>query len=247
MAEFAGLDLLQRGDVPDWTDFSWLIEKFRLPEHESKLYAYGALGAEIRDICRDNAKTQDDRKRSVAILLTQALNGMYCKNAGGQNVLRRPGIALRSYGGLGATCAKRGGPILCKPEYLPARLKVKVYDLNGYPWIVLGEWVKRVGKPRSKGTIGMAAHRLACWLMHGNPPGPPGQSEQRYRRRVVCHSCDHRGCVRLRCLRWDTDQNNRADAVQRRGQRCAFSGLLKHEHSIGAEQCRHSTALLELP
>ena len=108
------------------------------------------------------------------------------------------------------------------------------------------------GGPKSRGTIGIYAHRLACWLMDGDPQTlvtvqvekpPPGA------RQVACHGCHNPACVRLACLRWRSDADNLAQSQQHDGHWCALfwrviTFVLHRDRAVQAQQRLWRVALL---
>lgn len=65
------------------------------------------------------------------------------------------------------------------------------------PSIILGECTG----PEGKRLIKIRAHRLACWLMKGNPQAQLGRGLVED---MLSQTCERRGCVRLGCLLWKT-------------------------------------------
>ena len=58
-------------------------------------------------------------------------------------------------------------------------------------------------------------------LAHAWQPDGATAIRTAHSRRVACRSCDHKACVRLACLRWDTEANNLA--VRKHGRWSAAS------------------------
>lgn len=78
---------------------------------------------------------------------------------------------------------------------------------GAYTWIWLGDFEvgfsARGRNRRLCERVGIDAHRLVCWLVHGAEPNSKS---------VVMHRCDNKRCVRPGHLQWGTQSANVSSA-----------------------------------
>ena len=75
-----------------------------------------------------------------------------------------------------------------------------------WPWTAKARSAHGYGLLKHRSGRNIVASRIACWLGHGNPPIPNAKS---------LHSCDNPPCCNPAHLRWGTQLENVADAVER--------------------------------
>ena len=199
--KFVGLDkLAYNGSTIQWEDFDEIVNFFdNLSKDKAvTIVAYKGLGTYFVQTFKDKPEwTPSDCQRYVGKKLALALNGMLKEKARhDEGDIFKPSAELRK---MGRSCI--GQHVLesghaCR---LPDDLKVSVGHAR-YPNIILGKWKG----PERHGLIEIKAHRLACWLMHGNPEARTNEKDT-----VVTHACVRNpGCVRLACLQWESQRSN---------------------------------------
>lgn len=193
---FVGLKKLEDNSKKiAWQDFDEFVTFFDNNDPTIKVVAYKGLGQDIVEAFKNNQQWDNSEfQRCVGLKLAQALNGMLKKDALGTAELKN----------VGEKCT---GQHVLRPGHanrLPASSKGSL-GKDRYLDIILGKW-KDLESSR-EGLIYIRAHRLACWLMHGNPIGEMQTGEKDM---VVTHACVRRpGCVRLACLQWGSQQSHR--------------------------------------
>ena len=91
-----------------------------------------------------------------------------------------------------------------------------------YTWVRLGTVAAREPVPHKR--VGMDAHRLVCWLVHG-PPDEAGTGADGVT--VALHSCNNKRCVKPAHLAWGTASKNvEAGSDEKKRKQDARAGVL---------------------
>lgn len=211
--EFVGLnDLADNNEIIDWDDFREIVYCFAdlTKDKDFTIIACKGLGTDFLKTFEDNPEwTPCDCQRYVGKILAEALNGMLREGAHGEDIFKSD-AELRN---VGRECTGQHVLESGDANRLPDNVKVSLGH-DRYVNIILG----RLKGPQREGPIVIRAHRLACWLMHGN--AKLGTSAKNI---VVTHACVKRpGCVRLACLQWESQKKNIEDsyAPKRRRKSC---------------------------
>ena len=202
MEPFVGLRNLKssRKRAVDWVDFGHIVYLLSLTEKEGyKVCPLKGLGQFMYDTLQANKSSWDqyEKERFVAEELIKVYNGLLTPKAYRQDIYSEDAHFRRG----GDVCI--GQFQLKHSSHLPEDKRVAIGN-ERYPSICLGQ-VKCSKTKEVLNTIKIWGHRLACWLINGNPTSDRSDGSKQ----VVSHACVGRSwCVRPECLTWDTQQAN---------------------------------------